>query len=126
MSEHYLTIKAIHMTCAYLTVSFLLFRVFLSVYRPALLQQKWAKVLPHVIDSVLLICAIMMVMVIGPHHPFILAKIILLLAYIGAGYVTLKVVKSTSGKLIGSAVIVLIFVLIVGVAIHKSPLSWWA
>lgn len=126
MAEYYLTIKSIHMTCAYLTISFLLFRIFLSVYHPLLLTQRWAKTLPHIIDTILLVCAIMMVMVIGPHHPFILAKIVLLLAYIAAGYVTLKVAKTKTGKLIGSGVILLIFIIIVGVATHKSPLSWWA
>lgn len=126
MAEHYLTIKAIHMTCAYLTVSFLLFRVLLSIFRPALLQQTWAKVFPHIIDSVLLICAIIMVSIIGPNHPFILAKIVLLLVYIGCGYCTLKVAKTVTGKLIGAAITLLVFIIIVGVATHKSPLSWWA
>lgn len=125
MAEHYLTIKAIHMTCAYLTVAFLLFRIFLSVYRPVLLQQKWAKILPHIIDSVLLLCAILMVSIIGPNHPFILVKILLLLVYIGSGYLVLKVFKTITSKIAGSLFILFLFFIIVGVAIHKSPLSWW-
>lgn len=126
MAEHYLTIKSIHMTCAYLSVSFLLLRIVLSIINPPLLQQAWAKYLPHIIDTVLLICAIIMVMIIGPHHPFILVKIIMLLAYIGCGYMTLKVAKTIPGKIIGSIITLLVFIFIVGVAIHKSPLSWWA
>ncbi len=126
MSEYYLTFKHIHMSCAYLSVALLITRIFLSVAKPAVLQQTWAKVLPHVIDTVLLTCAILMVMVLGPHHPFILVKIILLLLYIACGYITLKVANTLTGKLIGTALSLTIFFIIVGVAKYKSPLSWWA
>ncbi|ETD72546.1 invasion protein [Pelistega indica] len=126
MAEHYLTIKMIHMSCAYTSVILLLIRIFFSVSNPAILQQAWAKYLPHIIDTVLLTCAILMVMVIGPNHPFILVKIIMLCLYILCGYITLKKVHSLSGKLIGTSFVLLIFFFIVGVAKYKSPLSWWA
>ncbi|NEN76262.1 SirB2 family protein [Pelistega sp. NLN82] len=126
MAEYYLTIKSIHMSCAYLSISLLLLRIFLSVYRPALLEQATLKYLPHVIDTVLLTCAMLMLTVIGPNHPFILVKIILLCVYIGCGYMTLRVAKTLIGKLIGTAVTLFVFIMIVGVAIYKSPLSWFA
>ncbi|MCQ9328864.1 SirB2 family protein [Pelistega suis] len=126
MSEYYLVFKHIHMSCAYLSITLLLTRIFLSVTKPEVLQQKWAKILPHLIDTILLTCAILMVMVLGPHHPFILVKIILLLLYIACGYITLKVAQSLIGKLVGAGLCLTIFFIIVGVAKYKSPLSWWA
>lgn len=126
MVVYYLVFKHIHMSCAYLTIALLLSRIFLSIVKPDVLQQKWLKITPHLIDTILLTCAILMVMAIGPHHTFILAKIVLLLLYIACGYITLKVTKSAIGKLIGAGLCLSIFFILVGVAKYKSPLSWWA
>lgn len=119
-------IKTIHMSCAYASISLFLLRSCWTLSDSPIMQQRWVRILPHIIDSILLLAALYMVTIIGPHHPFILVKIILLLVYIGLGVVALKVAKTRQGRLIATTAALLVFLYIIGVGIHKSPASWWA
>mgnify|MGYP000957851372 CR=1 FL=1 len=90
------------------------------------MQQRWVRVVPHVIDTFLLLAALYMVTVIGPHHPFILVKIILLLVYILLGSIAIKHAKTLPWRLISTLAAAGVFYYIVGVGRYKSPASWWA
>ena len=122
----YLTIKTIHMTCAYLSISLFLLRSFWNITNSSIMQQTWVKVVPHIIDSVLFLAAIYMVIIIGPHHPFILVKIILLLVYILFGSIAIKHTKTTLWRVVFTLAAAGVFYYIVGVGRYKSPASWWA
>lgn len=126
MAHYYLTIKFIHVLCAHITIFLLLLRIFLSVVKPNMLKQLWAKYLPHINDSVLLLSAILMLTVIGPAHSFVLAKIMMLCAYIVCGHIALKRTNSMTGKVIATSACLLIFYVMVGIGKYKSALSWWA
>lgn len=63
---------------------------------------------------------------IGPEQPWILVKIIALIAYIGVGTIAIKRGKTAKTRAIAAIIAVAIFVYIVGVAMTKSALSWWA
>ncbi len=92
-----------------------------------ILQNRWVKTLPHVIDSLLLISAITLALAIH-QYPFVdawlTAKMIGLLLYIGFGFVALrngiKRVIRISAWLAAQA----IFFYIVLVAITHNPLPW--
>lgn len=90
------------------------------------MQTRWVRIVPHVVDTFLLMAALYMVTVIGPHHPFILVKILLLLVYILLGYLALKVAKTLPWRMITTVAAVGVFYYIVGVGRYKSPASWWA
>ncbi len=90
------------------------------------MQQTWVRWVPHVIDTLLLLAAIYMVTIIGPHHPFILVKIVLLLVYILLGSLALKHAKTLTWRLVFTAAAAFVFYYIVGVGRYKSPASWWA
>ena len=90
----YLILKHLHMTTAYLTVTLFALRLLMdAVGRPGWRQTplRW---IPHVNDTVLLVCAISLLFV-TPWMPFVhgwlTAKIILLVGYIAAGLFALKV-----------------------------------
>lgn len=123
---NYLLIKHLHMTAAGLSILFFVVRAFWSVQGSTLLQNRLVKTLPHVIDTVLLLAGIMLAAMIGPEQPWILVKIIALIAYIGVGTIAIKRGKTAKTRAIAAIIAVAIFVYIVGVAMTKSGLSWWA
>lgn len=123
---NYYLIKHIHMTAAGLSLLLFVVRAYWSVTESALLQKKIVKILPHVIDTVLLTAGIILAAMIGPEQPWILAKIVLLLLYIGVGTIAIKRGRTPVQRAIAAVAAVAIFMYIVGVAISHNPLSWFA
>ncbi|MGE4370578.1 MAG: SirB2 family protein [Burkholderiaceae bacterium] len=123
---NYFLIKHIHMTAAGLSILLFIIRAYWSVTESGALQKRWVKTLPHVIDTVLLTAGIILAAMIGPEQPWILAKIVLLLVYIGVGTVAIKRGKTPRRRAIAALVAIAIFAYIVGIAIRHNPLSWFA
>ena len=125
---NYLLIKHIHVTAAALSILFFIIRAYWSVTENSLLQKKVVKIAPHIIDTVLLVAAIMLSMLLGPaaSQPWVLTKIILLVAYIGVGTVAIKRGRTPGTRAVAAVIAVAIFAYIVGVALNRSPASWLA
>lgn len=123
---NYFLIKHIHMTAAGLSILLFIIRAYWSVTESDALQKRWVKTLPHVIDTVLLTAGIILAAMIGPEQPWILAKIVLLLVYIGVGTVAIKRGKTPRQRAIAALVAIAIFAYIVGIAVRHNPLSWFA
>lgn len=90
-----------------------------------LLQKKWVKIAPHIIDTLLLASAISLAVILqlSPlEHPWLLAKIMGLLIYIVLGTVALKRGKTKPIRITAFVLALLTFVYIVNVALTKSPL----
>jgi len=121
---NYFLIKHIHVTSAVLSIVFFLIRAVWSVTENALLQHKAVKVLPHIIDTVLLVCGVILAAMIGPSQPWILAKIIALVFYIGVGTLAIKRGKTPTSRAVAAIIATLIFFYIVGVALAHNPMSW--
>lgn len=123
----YLLVKHLHMTMAYLSISLFIFRSILSVRESALLQHKLVKILPHLIDSFLLLFAVMLMLTIK-QYPFVdawlTAKLMVLLAYIVVGSIAIKRGKTALIRLWASIFAVLIFTYILGVAKTHHVGSW--
>ena len=64
----YTFIKVVHMTCAMLSVLGFLGRGILKIQGSAIVEKKLVKILPHVIDTVLLVSAITMVVMSGQYR----------------------------------------------------------
>jgi len=124
---NYLLIKHLHVTAAALSILFFIVRAYWSVSESAMLQKKVVKIAPHVIDTVLLAAAIMLSVLLGPAaaQPWVLTKIVLLIAYIGVGTIAIKRGRTPRSRAIAAVVAVLIFIYIVGVAIKHHPASWF-
>lgn len=123
---NYLAIKHLHVTAAVLSILFFVIRAYWSVTCSNKLQLRLVKTLPHVIDTVLLLAGITLAAMIGPEQPWILAKIVALIAYIGVGTIAIKRGKTPKTRGIAALVAVAIFAYIVGVAMNHHPLSWLA
>ncbi len=65
----YMALKHSHMLFIALSVSFLAVRFLLSLRAPALLQKKFFKITPHVVDTFLLLTAIGLMLTIQ-QYPF--------------------------------------------------------
>ncbi|HET8597187.1 MAG TPA: SirB2 family protein [Castellaniella sp.] len=126
MIEYYLPIKHLHMTAVGLSILLFVVRAYWSVSGSALLQRRWVRILPHVVDTVLLTCGVILAAIIGPNQPWILTKILLLIAYVGVGTIAIKRGRTTRGKLTAAVIAVAIFAYIVGVAITKNSGSWFS
>lgn len=124
---NYLLIKHLHVTAAALSILFFVVRAYWSVTENALLKTRFARITPHVIDTMLLTCAILLSVMLGAaaQQPWVLTKIVLLIVYIGVGTVAIKRGRSPRSRGIAAIIAVLIFVYIVGVALKHHPASWF-
>lgn len=122
----YLFIRHLHVSAATLSIIFFVTRAWWSVTSSAKLQWRVVKVLPHIVDTVLLVCGILLTYMLGGLQPWIVAKIIALVLYIGVGTVAIKRGKTASTRGFAALIAIAIFFYIVGVALAHNPLSWLA
>lgn len=123
---NYFAIKHLHVTSAVLSILFFIIRAYWSVSGSALLQGRVVKILPHVIDTVLLVCGVILAIIVGPWQVWIWAKIVALVLYIGVGMIAIKRGKTPRSRAVAALIAIAIFFYIVGVAIHHDPMSWLA
>lgn len=124
--NYYFPIKHLHVTAVTLSIILFVIRAYWSVTGSARLQHRLIRILPHVIDTVLLTCGVILAAMIGPEQPWILVKIVLLVAYIGVGTFAIKRGRTPRTRLIAAVCASAIFAYIVGVAFSKNPASWFA
>lgn len=122
---NYLLIKHLHVTAVTLSILFFIVRAYWSVTCSNKLQLRLVKILPHIIDTVLLVAGVMLAAMIGPEQPWILAKIVGLVFYIGVGTIAIKRGKTPKSRAIAAVIAVAIFLYIVGIALNHHPLSWF-
>ena len=119
----YLVIKHIHATAAVISIAGFVLRYLLMLVRSPLLGARLVRVLPHVVDTVLLASALAMAWMIGALPAWLTVKIVALLAYIVVGSIALKRGRTLAGRAVAGLVAIAIFGFIVSVAIGKSPLG---
>ena len=124
-----LSLKLIHVSCAFLSITGFGLRGYWMIRDNPLLQHRLVKRLPHVIDALLLASAIMLLIVLrlSPLEiHWLVAKIYALLAYIGFGLVALRFGQSKKIR-IGAGLSALVTAgYIVSVAYTKNPLGFVA
>jgi len=89
----YMALKHTHLLLVALSVSLLFIRFILALQDSPLLQKKLLKVLPHVVDTLLLTSAAGLMLTLQQYPfvtPWLTEKFIGLLAYIALGYMALK------------------------------------
>lgn len=122
-------IKTIHVTCAVLSFAGFFIRGIWMLRDSSLLQQRWVKTTPHIVDTLLLMSAITLAvqMRMSPlEQPWLMAKIIALLVYIGIGMLALRFGRSKTIRLYAWLFGLVTMGYIVSVAISKSVLGWFA
>ncbi|MBS0509735.1 MAG: SirB2 family protein [Proteobacteria bacterium] len=125
----YLAIKHLHVTCVVLSGLGFLLRGAWMLGGSALLRHRLTRVLPHIIDTLLLGSALVLAALIG-QYPFVAAwvtaKVLGLIAYILLGTVALKRGRTPAVRLAAFAAAIAVFLWIVSVALTKNPLGYLA
>lgn len=121
----YTGLKHLHMLCAVLSVTGFLLRAYWAFVDHRLLQSKLVKVLPHVIDTVLLASAIGMLVQLHQSPtalPWVMVKIVALVLYIVLGLAVLKWSKNNTQRLIYFVCTLGVIAYIFTVAFTKNPM----
>ena len=122
---NYLAFKYLHITSVALSGSLFLLRGFWMQRESDMLQQRWVKVLPHIIDTLLLSSALIMVFWSAQYpffQPWLTAKVIALIAYIGLGTVALKRGKTKAVRTWAWLAALATFAYIVAVALTRQAM----
>ncbi len=123
----YLALKTIHMTAVALSVTGFFGRGIGALAGARWVRNRVAKTLPHVVDSVLLLSAIALTWLLHLNPlttPWLMAKIIGLLAYIVLGMFALRPGRPWPVRATAWVLALLTFGYIVSVAITKNPAGW--
>ena len=117
--------KDIHVSCVILTFVLFFVRGVWMIIDSDLLQRKWTKRVPPVIDTILLASAIVLSVSIYQYpfvHAWLTAKVVALFLYIGLGMLALTYGKTKRIRVINWVAAQLCFIYIVTVAITKNPM----
>jgi len=121
----FLVLKTIHVSCAIFSYTLFLLRGIWSLKGASIQRQRWVKIVPHVVDTLLLVSAIALAFSIR-QFPFVdawlTAKVLGLLLYIGLGFVALKYGKNRTQRVSAWLAAQAVFAYIVLVAIHHDPI----
>jgi len=120
----YSALKHAHIGIAYLSILLFIIRFALFKFKPAFKSNKLLKILPHIIDTLLLIFAIWLCTIISQYpltDHWLTAKVIGLIAYIGFGTVAIK-----QGKIWAFVAALASFAYIFGAAKSHSALSFFS
>lgn len=125
MTLDYATIKHVHTGAAALSISLFVARGVWMMRSPERLAQRWVRIVPHVIDTLLLASALWLAWQLGADgtRGWLTAKVVALVAYIALGSIALKRGRTRGIRLAAFAAAVTTFGYIVSVALMKSPLG---
>ncbi len=117
--------KDIHIASVVLTFVLFFVRGIWMMVDSELLQRKWTRLVPPLIDTTLLISAIVLAITIRQYpfvHGWLTAKVMALLFYIALGMLALTYGSSKQVRVVSWLGAQLCFLYIVGVALTKNPL----
>lgn len=125
--EWYPFLRALHVVCAATSLALFVTRGVWMLAGSSLLQRRWVKVLPHVVDTLLLASAIALAATIH-QYPFaegwLTAKVVALGLYVGLGTVALKRGRTRAMRAVAFGASLLVFGYIVAVAHTHTAMPW--
>lgn len=120
----YTAIKHIHLLAIVLSITLLTFRFVLTLKNSDLLQKKWLKITPHVVDTILLVSAATLCVIIAQYplvHAWLTEKLIAVVVYIVLGFVALKLAKNNLQRWLAFAGALAMLAMIGKLAVLKQP-----
>lgn len=119
----YALIKLVHLSSAALSISLFFIRGIWALQAPQYLRRRWVRIVPHLIDSVLLASAVALALL-SHQYPgtdsWLSAKVIALLAYIALGTIALKRGRTQRIRALAWIAALTVFAYIVVVARTRS------
>jgi uncharacterized membrane protein SirB2 len=123
----YYTLKHFHMGCAAVSGSLFLVRGVWMLRASPQLQQRWVRIAPHLVDTLLLASAITLAAWSGQYpfvHGWLTAKVIALLGYILLGAIALKHGRTKTVRACAFIGALALFAYIGAVALTKQPIPF--
>jgi uncharacterized membrane protein SirB2 len=123
----YLIAYYTHIVTVCLSGSFFLLRGIWMLQESELLQKKLVRIAPHIIDTVLLLAAIVLVVLSEQYpitHPWLTVKVLALVAYIVLGVFALKRGKTKTARVIYLIAAITTFGFMVSVALTRNALGF--
>jgi uncharacterized membrane protein SirB2 len=121
----YFALKNLHLLCATLSIIGFIVRGALRIANSSILQKKWLRIAPHIVDTLLLLSAVGLMLQIHQYpvtSSWLSAKLLGLFVYIGFGLVALRFAKSQPVRIVAYLLAIVTFIYIGMVAVAKSPL----
>ena len=127
MSDFYLPLRSVHMTCAALSILAFAIRYVWMLRESALLQNRVVKIVPHIVDTLLLLSAIGLVAIVGfgPNAAWLSAKIAGLIVYVVLGTLALKRGRTKGARAVFGLLAIIVFAFIASVARTHNPLGFF-
>lgn len=124
----YALVKHVHAACAVLSIAGFVLRGALMMRDSALLQAKFARIAPHVVDTLLLASAVLLSWQ-SAQYPFaqgwLTAKLLALVLYVVLGTVALKRGRTKRVRVAAFWLALLTVLYIVSVALTRDPLGYF-
>lgn len=120
-------IRLLHITCALISITGFILRGAWRLQGSIRLQSRIVKIAPHIVDSLLLLSALILLFISDwsvLDHAWLQAKLLALLVYIGLGMVALKYARTAINQWLSWLGAVAVFGYIVSVALTKTPLGF--
>lgn len=117
-------LKIIHLSAVVVSFTLFFLRGIWLMRASPIMQQRWVKIAPHSVDTVLLVSAIALAWQLGytPFNaPWLTAKIVALLLYIGLGLLAFRFARTTAQRLTAWLSALLVFCYIVAAAVTHDP-----
>ncbi|WP_244815847.1 SirB2 family protein [Caballeronia sp. Lep1P3] len=126
MGDYFLPLRAVHMTCAGLSIAGFVLRWIWMLADSRLLAARATKIVPHIVDTLLLASAIALVAIIGfqPNAAWLCAKIAGLVVYIVLGTLALKRGRTKRSRAVFGVLAIVVFAFIASVARTHDPLGF--
>ena len=127
MTVPYSAIKHLHVTAVAVSLALFLLRGAWMMASSDRLQQRWVKIVPHVVDTVLIASALWLAWQISAEAPngWLIAKVVGLVVYVVLGIVALKRGPTRGIRIAAFIGALATFGYIVSVALTKSPLGFF-
>jgi len=119
----YQLIKALHIATVVTTLLLFVIRVAWVLRRGRDNRLGWMRWAPHLNDTLLLTFGVWLAILASLNpltHPWLLAKLLALLAYVWLGMLALKRATSRRGQIVATVLALLVFAYMVGAALTKQ------
>ena len=128
MTVSYAFVKQVHVAMVMLTIVLFVVRAAWRLHSPRQLQQRWVKIVPHLVDTVLLLSGVWLAWQVGAAgvRGWLGAKLVALVFYIAFGVIALRTARTRGLQIAAMLGAILMFAYIVSVALTKSPLGLFA
>ena len=123
----YLVIKYMHVGAVVVSFGLFFLRGLWMIAAPEKLAVHWVRVVPHVIDTVLLVSAIALAAITAQYpfvQPWLTAKVLALLAYIVLGTVAIRRGRTRHVRIVAWVLALIVFGYMVAVARARDPFPW--